>query len=691
MVSVRRGLLHMRYLAALAVVPLATVAFADTKYNHVAKQTSVKAVKDSTSKWVPPIQPTFRIGAPTPRNPRLESPPPYVANTLPVGNVVPGLTRGTVEKKFPGIGATGWYPPDPNIAVGPNHVVAVVNSDVAWFDKTTGTKQFQVGMEPIPGPAEGFFETLGPGNFIFDPKCFYDQIAQRFFVLALEEDDATQVSKVLIAVSDDADPNGTWFKYRFEAKLVVSGNPTWMDYPGFGWNKDAIVVTGNQFGFTTGWPGMQAIVIPKAPLLTGASAATFSFLIPNTRTTQVCHNFDANLAKIYMVGQGANSSSMNVFAVQNLTSTPTISQTSLTIPSWVFPFFYADSAGGQLLDTLDGRIYEADYRAGKIVCAHAPQVSNSDGRTMVRWYEINTNDYPTAAPTLSQSGNVIGGAGEFYHMPGIGTNAAGDIALIFTRSSTSIVADVMVAGRKATDAPGTMSSPGLVTNSLGSFYNGFRWGDYFSMEIDPADDLTFWGVGMIGSSNGNWATEITKLKISDIIGGGAATAYEPNSLAIYVDALSSPKTQGSNLVGGTTEILDSDNAYASLDSVNVAKLGQIAALVSTFQADLDRGAPKAITIKTETNVNFSVTGMVWLYDYKNNKYVQMKSFALKTGSDQVINSEASGKPFSNYISSTGEMKAVIRALAPVRTGRGGGQIPPSFKLKVDEFELRVRY
>src|SRR6266478_42163 len=39
-------------------------------------------------------------------------------------------------KGFPGIGANGYIPPDPNIAVGLSYIVQVVNSQIAVYDKS---------------------------------------------------------------------------------------------------------------------------------------------------------------------------------------------------------------------------------------------------------------------------------------------------------------------------------------------------------------------------------------------------------------------------------------------------------------------------------------------------------------------------------------------------------------------------
>ncbi len=64
------------------------------------------------------------------------------SNNLEAGGLL-YAERSVPGEQWAGIGSTGWYPPDPDIAVGPNHVLEVVNSSVGWFDKATGVKQFQ--------------------------------------------------------------------------------------------------------------------------------------------------------------------------------------------------------------------------------------------------------------------------------------------------------------------------------------------------------------------------------------------------------------------------------------------------------------------------------------------------------------------------------------------------------------------
>ena len=51
--------------------------------------------------------------------------------------VVPHVIFG-----FTGIFDTGWTPPDPEMAVGPDHVVLMTNGKIAFFTKT-GTQTFE--------------------------------------------------------------------------------------------------------------------------------------------------------------------------------------------------------------------------------------------------------------------------------------------------------------------------------------------------------------------------------------------------------------------------------------------------------------------------------------------------------------------------------------------------------------------
>ena len=442
------------------------------------------------------------------QSPRGVQPPDFAAhiNNLPAGGLI-DAERVQSEEAWPAVGATGWYPPDPDIAVGPNHVLVVVNSTIAWFDKTTGVNKVQQ-------TAGTFFSGVAQTNFVFDPKCFYDRFNDRFVVLFVEEDDAAKISNALVAVSDDSDPNGVWFRYWFDAKLTINNSSYWLDYPGFGYTPGAYVVSGNMFGFTSGFAGVQFLVIPSAPLLSGGDAKAVSLRDPSGASVQMAEVVDSTTSSAFGVSR-SGSSALRVYAIQApQTTTPTGVYAAVTVPSNSSPATDAQSTGGKKLDTIDGRVFNAVWRGNKLVTAHSSTPSTG-APVAVRWYEVDTGNWPVpgaAAPTLVQAG-LVSSPDTDYFMPAINKNAAGDISLLFSASSSSITANIMAAGRTQDDPTGTMGQPVVMRVSDGTAYSQGRWGDYFGIDVDPWEDKRFWGVGEYVRDDNSWGTEVVSWNV----------------------------------------------------------------------------------------------------------------------------------------------------------------------------------
>ena len=92
---------------------------------------------------------------------------------------------------------------------------------------------------------------------------------------------------------------------------------------------------------------------------------------------------------------------------------------------------------------------------------------------------------------------------------------AGDIALGYSLSSSSVFPSIAYTGRVPSDAQGTMESETMLLSGSGSQTGGLsRWGDYTSMAIDPVDDCTFWYSNEYLSNTGsfNWATRLASFR-----------------------------------------------------------------------------------------------------------------------------------------------------------------------------------
>src|SRR5437016_5885710 len=133
----------------------------------------------------------------------------------------------------------------------------------------------------------------------------------------------------------------------------------------------------------------------------------------------------------------------------------------------------------------------------------------------LRWYELRS---PLAgAFTLYQQGTFAPDS-TYRWMGSAAMDQAGDIAVGYSASSSSLSPAIRYTGRTQSDALGTMRTETSLLAGAGSQTGGLsRWGDYTALRIDPSDDCTFWYTNEYQPSNGsfNWATFIGGFKFSN--------------------------------------------------------------------------------------------------------------------------------------------------------------------------------
>jgi hypothetical protein len=211
---------------------------------------------------------------PGPARPRTQT-APGVAATNPAAAPRPVFS-------FPALGDDNTYiPPDTHGAVGPAHVMVTLNTQVRIQNRT--------GRETSTVSLRGFWSALSlpSSNQIFDPRVAYDPFAGRWIVTAVAKDVTNSTSKLLIGVSRNADPSGSWYLCFIDtdpAHLV------WADYPTTGFNKTWIVVQTNMFDFATPEPNFvrsNIYVFDKASLYAGISGLSSVFQSCGVGGTQV--------------------------------------------------------------------------------------------------------------------------------------------------------------------------------------------------------------------------------------------------------------------------------------------------------------------------------------------------------------------------------------------------------------------
>ena len=160
---------------------------------------------------------------------------------------------------------------------------------------------------------------------------------------------ANDSSRLLVAVSDDGNPNGTWHMTSIDMEESIGGSNSWMDYPGFAVDEEAVYVTANMFSFSsTGSQSFTAnrlVIIDKG--VSGGfydgSAASVSKINPVpggsfTGTQQPAHIFgtpsDANLGTYFTMFNGLSNGTdefIQVIQLDDPLGTPTISASSEVI------------------------------------------------------------------------------------------------------------------------------------------------------------------------------------------------------------------------------------------------------------------------------------------------------------------------------------------------------------------------
>jgi Ca2+-binding RTX toxin-like protein len=476
----------------------------------------------------------------------------------------------TPERNFPGIGFTGFLPPDPNGDVGPNHYVQAVNTQFQVFDKTGGsTGPRLLSSLYATLPATSLCRTDERG----DPVVLYDQLADRWLISSFAFDVVSNSPvppfEQCIAVSQTADPTGAYFVYDFNIH-----NTKFPDYPKLGvWPvamtgsaQGAYFMSTNQFGgavppdaFTDGG---GAYAFNRTQMLAGNPLTTFLYFDTPERQ-MLPSDLDggtqppAGTPSFFIKFVDGTPDRLEVRSFTANFTTPALSTFALT-DTVATAAFDSDMCGGffqgeqcipqppppsctsggndmsgvnpgcRLASIPDRLLFRAAYRnfAGTqtLVVNHTVDVGDFADHAGIMWHELRSLTGP-GGWTMFQEG-VHSPDATHRWMGSIAMNGDRDIAVGYSASSATISPGIRYAARQVGDAAGTMQTEATLIAGGGSqtlcqavdtssppdgvadFCRG-RWGDYSSMSVDPVDDCTFWYTQQyIPSATGRWATRI---------------------------------------------------------------------------------------------------------------------------------------------------------------------------------------
>jgi hypothetical protein len=503
--------------------------------------------------------------------------------------------------RFPGVGANGSAPGDPNLAVGPNHIVQIVNTQYAVYDKNGNI------FPGYPKTLGSIFTALGgtcTGEW-GDPIAQYDKAADRWLLSQLGNFSAPFLE--CIAVSQTNDPTGAYnlYSYSFGSNLN--------DYPKIGvWptsTNSAYLATYNLFANGSTAVGADLCAYDRAAMLSGAAnPAQICFTISNDFSYLPSDLDGSTLPPTGAPGIFLTLETLS--SVRYYLFTPNFgnpSSSTLSAPTDIGVASFSEACGGGTcipqpgtatqLDSLGDRpMYRLAYRNfgdhEALVVNHSVTAGSSVG---VRWYELRSP--LTETFSLFQQGTFAPDS-TYRWMGSAAMDSAGDLAIGYSVSSNSVFPGLASTGRIPTDPLGTMRAESTLFTGIGSQTGSLtRWGDYSALRIDPSDDCTFWYTNEYLPSNGsfNWATVVESFRFTNC---GAAPDF-----SISASPASQTVTQG----GSTSYTATVMPSRGFTGSVTLSASGLPSGASATFSTNPIPGGSGTSTMNVST-ISSTTTG-----------------------------------------------------------------------------------
>ena len=403
-------------------------------------------------------------------------------------------------------------PPDPQLAVGPSHIIAVVNVAFAIYDKAgnllRGPVTFSTFFDGTPNCSN---------TAVFDPNVLYDEQQDRF-ILGIDGNG----TDYCVAATTGPDPLGNWNRYAFQTNFADA----FFDYPHAGVGVEAVFMGSNQFGdnLPEGFEG-RVFAMDKVALYTGTPLTVATHSTGYDGGTPQPMNLHGHAQGTWPtngphyimteVFDGANHSlwswedpfGSNVFSFK--------ADLDLNAETGVlagFPVDVPQKGSSDKIQANDWRGLDSEFRNGYIWMTNTITCNPGTGPVdCIRWAKID----PVAVDVVDAG--IIASNGNYRFFPDLAVNRCEDAAIGYTKSSTTLYPGVY-----ATSLENGVAQAELTLKTGEISYTSFesssprRWGDYTGMTIDPNGER-FWYLGEYSKNTGNdygrWGTYISSFSL----------------------------------------------------------------------------------------------------------------------------------------------------------------------------------
>jgi hypothetical protein len=500
-------------------------------------------------------------------------------------------------------------PPDPIIAAGPDHIIAMVNSEFIIYDKQ--------GNQLFRSLADSWFQNVLPTAATFDPVVIYDHFEGRWVMVWDHWDETTDDAYFLVSVSDDSDPMGTWCNFAFPANLNgMIESSTWADYPKVGYDDQGVYISGRMFSFTGNFRYCKIRIIPKSQLYDPACGQVFysdlyDFRDPENLSIRVdgppiaATHLDPsnNIAYFVVDARYTTSTFITLWTIEDpISVSPTVTGTNIPTTAALAPPDANQLGGGDPRIDIGRMTYRnAVYHDGQIWTATAVAGGSGNQYAFARYLRLAV-DPPSVIEDVA-----FGADGFYYLYPAIMVDDDNNMVMVFSRSADDEYCGAVYTGRREGEdgpAPSVVLKEGEANyvKTYGGDRN--RWGDYMGIAQDPDDTNIIWSMIEYAASPvntyGDWI---------------AAFGYQYMVSGIIKDAMSGDPVGLATLIveeTGNTITTDSSGTYsfASPFADVTLHISAFAYQDQTLPVTIPLNAPEVLDIELEPEITATFSGQV---------------------------------------------------------------------------------
>ena len=413
-------------------------------------------------------------------------------------------------------------PPDTHGAVGPNHLMTTLNTEVLIQDRA-GKYLYRASLGTF---WKGYYKSRP-----FDPRVHYDPAGKRWITVACA-DSRSGNSALLVAVSQTSDPMGKWSRYRLDADPK---NTVWFDFPSVGFNKSWIVVQGNMYTVSSNpvFNRSHIWVFDKADLYKGGTGKHTLFSYNGIGGTQAPAITHGTTSQLYLVSAWSSSKGcLRVFHVKGSLGSEKLYSTGYACGAkpWITGIagrkdFAPQKGTSRKIQVNDARMRRVVFRNGYLWASHTVILAHPS-RSSVQWWRLNPGGAGDGVSRIDDSTGKV-----FLAFPSIAVNRYNDVLIGYSRFSATTYASAAYSFRYGSEASMKLQPEKLFKAGEAPYYKPGsgrnRWGDYSATVVDPKDDINMWTIQEYAAARSGvdrWGTWWAGVSIRPLANGAACTS-----------------------------------------------------------------------------------------------------------------------------------------------------------------------